>query len=676
MLVSKLILILTAVFIFISIIIVYQDRKSKRLWNGKASYSSRSNYADHFFSTVYRFLLSFPLTKNYIIKLGYRYRLISPCDTKLISRKTVTSCLISWCICILSFLSIFLFNPRLITLITAAVAIILADCEVIGRIAKVFEIHVLTETQQLISNVEHNYYIDYRVDDALYQSMESLSPYMKLAAHQIYQLLLSDNKEEALREYYENIPSKYLRAFVNQCIGVMERGDQTVDGKLLFIRNMENLQREIDIEIDKLNRLRMEFLGVIICVIAPIFCIDFVKNFAISIKENMESFFYGKEGFLLDIGLLFITACIYFIMRKSAEYRSFYQANYRWLFIVDKIPIIKMALDNYCDKYASKMERLKKMLRNNGNSIRPRHFILRSFLYAGIVFVLSIGITIYLHELSKDQLLVIKQADVEILTSAAKESQYEAMGEIIESYTAKYLFENQKREAFNKEDILDSLTREGKFSNTIINEALADEVIRRVNKYRREHFSFLNILVSMLMGMSAYYIPKLILEFNSSVSKDAMEDEVNQFNALICMLMYVDSMTVKQILEEMETFAVVFKQSLRDCINDYGAGDMDALKSLKEREPYDPFKRIVDNLIRCDDIPISQAFHEVDVERDGYMAKRKLANEKSIRRRVFRAYVLAAIPLILLFAYGLVPTLLSSVSEINSMLSELQSTSW
>jgi hypothetical protein len=155
-----------------------------------------------------------------------------------------------------------------------------------------------------------------------------------------------------------------------------------------------------------------------------------------------------------------------------------------------------------------------------------------------------------------------------------------------------------------------------------------------------------------------------------------MEDEVNQFNALICMLMYVDSMTVKQILGELESFAVVFKQSLRICINDYSSGDIEALRALKEREPYNPFQRIVDNLIRCDDMPIYLAFHEIDAEREGYMTKRKLANEKSIRKRVFRAYMLAAVPLILLFAYGIVPTLISSMNEINLILEELEGTSW
>jgi hypothetical protein len=103
---------------------------------------------------------------------------------------------------------------------------------------------------------------------------------------------------------------------------------------------------------------------------------------------------------------------------------------------------------------------------------------------------------------------------------------------------------------------------------------------------------------------------------------------------------------------------------------------MEALKKLKEQEPYEPFNRLVDNLIRCDDMPIDQAFQEISVERDGYISKRKLANEKSIRKRVFRAYILAAVPFLLLFSYGLVPTLLSSINEINAMLTELEGSSW
>ncbi len=416
-------------------------------------------------------------------------------------------------------------------------------------------------------------------------------------------------------------------------------------------------------------------MGVIICVIAPIFCIDIVKQFAISLKENMGNFYYGRQGFLLDIGLLLFIWGIYIVMHKSVEYSKFHQSNYKWLLRLNRIGFIKRIMDNYCDKNASKQERLQRELRNNGNNIRARLFILRSFLIALLMFVLSVGISLYLYNYSRKQLVTVNTHDVEELSSSANSTQYEAMAEIIESYTKKYT-KGQEIAPKNKNELIKEFKKNGIYYNPLIYDALAANIIYRVEKYRGEYISFLDMVVCLLISLVAYYLPRLTLRYSSYVSRDAMEDEVNQFNALICMLMQNKSMSVKQILEELESFAIVFKQSLRVCINDYGSGDLNALNELKEREPYEPFRRIVDNLIRCDDMSIAQAFDEINVDRDGYIAKRKLANEKSIIKRVFRAYVLAALPFILLFAYGLMPALASSIRELNQLIEEIENTAW
>lgn len=677
-------LVFLLLFMAILTITLLYERQKNKLWTGSRNYSGKQRPSDRLYLSFYHFLNQFPLTRGYIEKISYRYRLISPCDSRVIAKMTVTLCLISWITGIGVFLMVYLSNPNRNTLVTAAFAVVIFNAEVAGRMFKILEVRLLQETERFIADVEHNFYIQYRVDDAIYRSRDNLSPNMKLISDQIYQLLLSEDKEEALREYYENIPNRYLKAFVSQCVGVMERGDQLVNGKNLFIRNLENLQRELDIEIEKLQRLNMEFVGVILCVVSPVFCIDLVKRFMISMKENMTTFYYGKEGFLMDLALLFLISFIYVVMRKSAEYTVFRQSRHRFLYHIDRIPFIRKAMDNYSDKYASKLERLRRELRNNGNNITPRHFILRSYLFAVMALILGVATICYLHHTSREQLLYADPAEVEALTSAAKESQYEEMGRIIETCMAGYAAQFKDKNASDKtihmpetrEELVKALKEKGTLVQKVILEALADEIYRRMEKYKKEHFSFPDLAVCLMIAAVTYYVPALLLKYNSAVSKDAMEDEVNQFHALISMLMYIDSMTVKQILEELESFAVVFKQSLRCCVNDYSSGSMKALEELKEKEPFERFNRIVDNLIRCDDIPMDQAFHEVDVERDGYISKRKLANEKSIRKRATRAYLLAALPFALLFAYGLVPTLLASMNEINELLEELNGSAW
>lgn len=74
----------------------------------------------------------------------------------------------------------------------------------------------------------------------------------------------------------------------------------------------------------------------------------------------MDKFYYGREGFLLDMGLLLIITVIYIVMRKSAEYPAFYQPSHRWLLSLEKIGPVRKAMDNYCVKNASKQERLQK----------------------------------------------------------------------------------------------------------------------------------------------------------------------------------------------------------------------------------------------------------------------------------------------------------------------------
>lgn len=664
-------------FIFIATLsyLIYHSRKKVKLWDGLGGVRYGSKSAHLLFLKVYRYLHNFPLTHNYIEKLSYRYRIISPCDNKTIAIKTVGTCLITWTISLGTFFIIYISNRKLITLIIVGFAILIINSEVVSRIAKRHEIKILNEMQKMLSDVVHYYYVEYRIDDAIYRAREHLSIDMKTAVDQIYMLLLSSDREVGLSEYYDNIPNKYLRAFLSLCIGIIERGDQLYEGKLLFVRNLENLQREINIEIDKLQRLNMEFMGVILCVVSPIFCIDIVKQFAISLKESMVDFYYGRQGFLLDLGLLAIIGAIYIIMHKSSEFSIFHISNHKWLLRIDRIGFIKIAMNNYCDKNAAKQERLQRELRNGGNDLSARHFVLRSFLIALSIFILSIGIMLYLHDYSRKQLLTVKNHELEYLTSISKVSQYEAMSDTIETYTRKYI-EEQITNPMKRDQLIQTFKRDGIYYSPPISEALADDILSRVEKYRSDYISFLDLGACLCISIMAYFIPIVILRYGSSVSGDAMEDEVNQFYALIGMLMYNDSITIKQILIEMESFAIVFKQSIRICIDDYASGDMLALNELKDREPYEPFRRIVDNLIRCDAMPVSQAFGEIQLDQDGYMLKRKLANEKSIRKRVIRAYILAAIPFILLFAYGLMPALTSSIKELNLLIEELENTAW
>jgi hypothetical protein len=243
------------------------------------------------------------------------------------------------------------------------------------------------------------------------------------------------------------------------------------------------------------------------------------------------------------------------------------------------------------------------------------------------------------------------------MTSASSEKQQELMSETILRYVDKY-----KEEEVATEQLIMELKNEGTFYNTLINEEIAAEIVIRTQKYQSEYLKWYEYIVCIMISVVAYYVPYLIILYRKKVLSMVMEDEVNQYNSIIYMMMYIDHVTVLDLLEQMELFAGVFKQSIQECINDYNSGDIEALNRMKENETFGPFKRLVDNLIRCDMIPIEKAFDEIASDRENYHDRRKQENEISIQRRADTVKPLSFIPAVLVTIYLLLPMLVAGLN--------------
>ena len=242
------------------------------------------------------------------------------------------------------------------------------------------------------------------------------------------------------------------------------------------------------------------------------------------------------------------------------------------------------------------------------------------------------------------------------------------MVETILRYVDKY-----KNDKVSSEKIQMELTDENLFYNTKINENISKEIVIRISKYQTEFFKWYEMAISFGIAFMAFFIPYWMILYKKKVLRLSMEDEVNQFNSIIYMMMYIDHMTVKDLLEQMELFAVVFKQSLQECINDYNTGDVEALTRMKEREAYGPFLRLTDNLIRCDMISIDKAFDEISSDRENYHDRRKQENEISVQRRADIAKLLSFVPAVLVTIYLLLPLLFASLKELNNFKESLSS---
>lgn len=181
---------------------------------------------------------------------------------------------------------------------------------------------------------------------------------------------------------------------------------------------------------------------------------------------------------------------------------------------------------------------------------------------------------------------------------------------------------------------------------------------------------FLGIFIGVLAGMTAFFLPRLFMELRVFFGKREKEDEVLQFHSIILMLMYLKRMNVETILSWMENFSQKFRSSIEECVDSFSYDNEAALERLKEKEPFLPFVRLVEDLEACDRVGPLKAFDEIAGQRSYFMEKRKQDNEIAISEKGAVARVVAYVPLVLtLLLYLIVPFVLESMVQLGGYMS-------
>ena len=139
-----------------------------------------------------------------------------------------------------------------------------------------------------------------------------------------------------------------------------------------------------------------------------------------------------------------------------------------------------------------------------------------------------------------------------------------------------------------------------------------------------EYVQWFELLLAFVFAVIGYMAPLWILVFQAKMRQLEMEDEVMQFQTIILMLMRIERVNVEIILEWLERYSNIFKAPITKCVNNYEAGAWEALEAMKEEVNYVPMIRIIESLqAAVEKIPITDAFDELDSERDYYQEKKK-----------------------------------------------------
>ena len=151
-----------------------------------------------------------------------------------------------------------------------------------GQVDKI-DNKLLNQQIDFFSEIRHAYHEYNMVEEAIYEAAQN-DDYPEIArqAERIHEILTSDDPEMELERYYDIAPNDYLKEFAGISYLTKEFGDRTdEDGASLYLKNLNNITQEMQIELLKRDKLDYVFQSLSFISVVPILGIEPMKNWAI-----------------------------------------------------------------------------------------------------------------------------------------------------------------------------------------------------------------------------------------------------------------------------------------------------------------------------------------------------------------------------------------------------------
>ena len=635
------------------------------------------------YQKLYVKYLKIPFIKRYLLKIRRRLEIIN-IDDEYLTRKQASKILTNAILIIIPLTIVIIAMTNQNTLLMTFLLvfeIFLADTIIGGMVDKI-DNKLLKEQINFFSEIRHAYHEYNMVEEAIYQvAQDDEEPEMARQAEKIYEVLISNDPEGELEKYYDIAPNAYLKEFAGISYLTKEFGDRKVDGASLYLKNLNNITQEMQLEILKRDKLDYVFQSLSLISIVPILFMEPIKNWAVGQFSFTASFYNGRGGMIMQILILVMTFVCYLLTRKLKDNGSVNMNTKNtenpWQAKLYKNPIIKKFVNLFIPKEGTKEYRkLQQDMKDAASKDKIEWIYINRISLCIVTFIISLVVIMYLHNIVIQNVYTDPTADYDVIGSMSEQQTMSAM-ELTESdneyiyhfkneadVTANDIAEEMKLGRIN-EDYLDSTDEEIQIA--------AERVLDKIKLVNSENMQWFELLLAMVFGVVAYNAPIWMLKFQARMRQLEMEDEVMQFQTIILMLMRIERVNVEIILEWLERYANIFKEPISKCVNNYESGPWEALEQLKEDVSYQEFIRLVESLqAAVEKIPIADAFDELDTERDYYQARRKESNERLISRKGMIGRGIGFAPMIVIFVgYLIIPLVFIGMTSMSQSMSGL-----
>lgn len=653
----------------------YQKIKKLRQGTETNKFSSEIMY-----QKLYITYSKLPFLKNYVLKLRRRLEIINVDDEYATRRDSarILSRTLLLLIPVMTLSIIFTHTNFLLLSIVLIFEIFMVDSVIDGMVDRI-DNTLLKEQLDFFAEIRHAYHEFNMVEEAIYQISQDDEKNISKQGEKIYEVLISNDPEIELEKYYDIAPNPYLKEFAGISYLTKEFGDRKVDKSSLYLKNVNNITEEMQIEILKRDKIDYVFQSLSIISIVPVLGLEPLKNWAISNFSFTQSFYLGKLGLGAQVVVILLTIICYLLLRKiknnGSTDKNTQNTENPWQSKVYKNPLGKKIVDLFIPKKGTKdYLKVQKLLKDSASKLKMEWLYVNRIAIAIVTFIISIVFFIALHATAVDYIYTEPTTDYDIMGGMTGQELIEAQ-KTTESDN-KFLDKFKGDTKATVQDIQRAMeySDDYKDSKSEDIEKAAQRVWDKLQKVNKEYLGWFEVLMAVVFMVIAYMAPIGIMYFQLTMRRMEMEDEVMQFQTIILMLMRIERVNVEIILDWLERYANIFKEPISRCVNNYEAGAWEALEVLKNETNYQQFIRIVESLqAAVEKIPISDAFDELDSERDYYQAKRRESNDRLIAKKARIGKLIGFTPMVVMFVfYLIVPLVFIGLTSMSSSMSSLQ----
>ena len=412
---------------FVVIVIIYyilskkmqgsEYRKIQRLQQGT---KEKSFSTEVLFQKLYLTYIKIPFIKRYALKIRRRLEIINIDDeynTRKGTAKILTRAL-AIVVPIMLITIVITSNNYLLMFILLLFELFMIDTLIDGSVDKI-DNKILKEQIDFFSEIRHAYHEYNMVEEAIYQVSQDDEKDVSRQGEKIYEILISDDPEMELEKYYDIAPNSFLKEFAGISYLTKEFGDRKVDGASLYLKNVNNITQEMQLEILKRDKLNYVFQSLSVIAIAPVLLLEPLKNWAISNFSFTASWYEGKAGMIVQILILLITFVSYVLVRKLKDNGSTAidtRSENPWQEKLYKKKPVKKVVDLFIPKKGTKEYRKTQQLLKDAASPQKMEWIYMNRIVLAIVtFFASIIVFTQLHVVAINYIYTEPTTDYNII---------------------------------------------------------------------------------------------------------------------------------------------------------------------------------------------------------------------------------------------------------------------